>query len=83
MRDAAGSDEGIWAITDCHPNDVACGGGGGKGAHKLLTSPKTNCKDFCIHQVAQIGWKFCSGELTINGGCTEYKADDTIHFTCE
>merc|ERR1712012_921863 len=32
LRNSERSNEGHWTITDCHPNDVACGG----NAHKLL-----------------------------------------------
>ena len=81
LRDSANSEVGHWAITDCHPNDVACGGAGGNGAHKLLLSPLTTSQT-CLHQIPQEGWQWCSGELIINGICTEYRKDDTIQFTC-
>ena len=81
LRDSENSDVGHWAITDCHPNDVACGGAGGHGAHKLLLSPLTTSQT-CLHQVPQEGWQWCSGELIINGICTEYRPDDTIQFSC-
>ena len=78
MRDEPGSSSGHWAITDCHPNDVACGG----GAHQLLISPDTECDGHCVHQLPNSGWTFCNGELTANGICTRYGYDDTVKWTC-
>ena len=78
MRSSDGSNDGHWAIVDCHPNDIACGG----GSHRLLLSPKTNSGTTCLHELPTQGWLYCSGELTSNGICTEYAHDETIGFAC-
>jgi len=77
LRSSDGSDEGHWAITDCHPGDAACGG----GFHKLLKSPLTTSAT-CLHEIPSDGWLYCSGELISNGICTEYDYDNTVNWTC-
>ena len=79
LRRSDGSNTGNWAVTDCKPDDVACGG----NAHKLLISPTTNCVDHCVHDLPQKGWQFCSGEITTGGICLKYEFDDTIDFSCQ
>ena len=78
LRSSDGSNDGHWAIVDCHPDDIACGG----GSHRLLISPKTNADATCVDGLPAKGWLYCSGELASNGICTEYAYDDTIGFTC-
>jgi len=78
IRSSSGSNDGNWVIVDCHPDDVACGG----GSHKLLQSPKTNAGATCLHELPSEGWLYCSGELVSNGICTEQSYDNTITWTC-
>merc|ERR1711963_263019 len=78
LRNSERSNEGHWTITDCHPNDVACGG----SAHKLLISPDTECEGHCVHQLPKKGWSFCNGEITTGGICLGYARDDSIKFEC-
>ena len=78
MRSNDGSNFGHWVVTDCHPGDVACGG----GSHKLLISPRANSETTCLHELPSQGWLYCSGELAPNGICTDYAGDDTIKFAC-
>ncbi len=74
----AGSDvTGYWAIVDCQPDDVACGG----GPHKLLKSAAAPYGEKCPWN-ARGPWEFCSGDLIIGGVCTDYATDDTVTFSC-
>ena len=78
MRSNDGSSSGHWVVTDCHPDDVACGG----GSHRLLISPRVDSVTTCLHELPTQGWLYCSGELVANGICTDYASDDTIKFDC-
>jgi len=68
---------GYWAIVDCQPDDVACGG----GAHKFLKSASAPSGEKCPWN-ADGPWKFCSGILTPGGGCTNYTTDASVRFSC-
>merc|ERR1712242_182742 len=79
LRDDDNSNQGHWTVTDCHPDDIACGG----GAHRLLISPRTNCLQSCIHELSKTGWYYCDGELSSNGICSSCQPDNTVEFKCE
>lgn len=70
-------DTGYWAIVDCQPEDIACGG----GAHKFLRSAPALYGEKCPWN-ANGPWNFCSGELIIGGVCSEYTVDTTVKLTC-
>eukprot|EP00095_Tigriopus_kingsejongensis_P001620 maker-scaffold289_size220122-snap-gene-1.27 protein:Tk01620 transcript:maker-scaffold289_size220122-snap-gene-1.27-mRNA-1 annotation:"hypothetical protein EMH_0003250" len=64
-----------WAVVDCEPGNVACG-----GSHQMLKSVPAD--GFCPYD--DIGpWQYCDGDLIVGGSCTHYSTDETVRFTCE
>ena len=69
--------KGFWAVSDCQPDDVACGG----GAHKFLKSLSAPHGEKCPWSVTGT-WKFCDGDIIPGGGCTHSSEDATVSITC-
>ena len=77
LDDPVDKSRGYWAVVDCQPDDIACGG----GPHKFLKSESAPKGEKCPWN-ASGPWQFCSGDITPGGGCTKYTVDETVRFTC-
>ena len=70
---------GRWSVTDCNPkHDHSCA-----GVHQYIrnTVPGVAGDGTCPWNVQQ-PWEYCTGDLIVQGGCTQYTTDATITFTC-
>ena len=76
INDYGSTTNGFWAIVDCQPDDVACA-----GTHTILQSQSAAEGEKCPWN-ANGPWEFCSGDLIVGGGCTEYTIDSTVKLTC-
>merc|ERR1712038_59355 len=70
---------GRWAVTDCNPHhEHSCA-----GVHAYVENQDEGVAGdgSCPWNLKQ-PWEYCTGTLTVQGGCTQYTTDATIKFSC-
>ena len=69
---------GQWSITDCNPgHDHSCA-----GVHQYVRNTVWSVKGEACPWDVNGPWEYCTGDLTVQGGCTQYTVDSTIEFNC-